>query len=215
MRSLLFVFFAFLCGSSHAASFDCRVAGTPVEKLVCSDAQLSKMDEDLAHAYNRIVANLNADNKREFIQAQRSWLKNSRSLCDDVACLRRAYETRIQILAACDAACGDLVESYTFDGEKHNLITMQDPNERNRSFNQDLLKQNFNTVAGCESLVEIAVGTAHGNQSYGGVCKLKNEKGIFMICNDEMLGHFRVARIVGSASRRELADFTFRNCFGG
>lgn len=215
MRILLFLSCAVLCGAVQAASFDCRAADTPVEKLICSDAQLSKMDEDLARRYEKIVANLNADDKREFMQAQRSWLKNSRSLCDDVACLRRSYETRIHMLEACDATCGDLVESYAFDGERHNLITIRDSNEHNRSFNEDLLKANLDTVSGCESLVEIAVGTAHGNQSYGGLCKLRNESGFFLICNDEMFGHFKVVKTVGSASRRELADFTFRNCFGG
>lgn len=30
----------------QAASFDCGKAGTKVEKLVCADAELSKLDED-------------------------------------------------------------------------------------------------------------------------------------------------------------------------
>ena len=37
-----FVFFA------HAASFDCTKASTSIEKHICSDANLSVLDEELA-----------------------------------------------------------------------------------------------------------------------------------------------------------------------
>ena len=35
----------------QAASFDCAKAGTKVEKLICGDAGLSKLDDELAAAY--------------------------------------------------------------------------------------------------------------------------------------------------------------------
>lgn len=34
-----------------AASFDCTKAKSPVEKAICSDAELGKLDEDLSKVY--------------------------------------------------------------------------------------------------------------------------------------------------------------------
>jgi uncharacterized protein len=40
--------------TAQAASFDCGKAGTKVEKIVCSDADLSKLDEELNAAYTTL-----------------------------------------------------------------------------------------------------------------------------------------------------------------
>ncbi|MBF0118877.1 MAG: DUF1311 domain-containing protein [Desulfobacterales bacterium] len=77
---------------AFAASFDCSKASTKVEKLVCDDANLSKLDEELGKAYGEAkkkVFDLNDE--------QRAWLK-SRNKCIDTECLTNIYRDRINIL---------------------------------------------------------------------------------------------------------------------
>lgn len=218
MKALLvFLFFGLFSGGAFPASFDCGAAATAAEKLICSDADLSKRDEELATSYRKTLASLDDVNKQQLVAEQKSWLKSSRSLCDDIACLRRSYETRARLLQECHGVCADLLEDYAANGESHFLITMRDSNARNQSFSKDLSSRKLRAVSGCETLVDIAVGTAHGNQSFGGLCRLGGEKktSFFMVCNDAMMGYFQVTPALSGATRYELADFTIKNCFGG
>ncbi|MDR2635286.1 MAG: lysozyme inhibitor LprI family protein [Campylobacteraceae bacterium] len=57
------------------ASFDCNKAKTDVEKLICSNEELSKLDEELNKAYKELLAIVNNDDKRMIIQEQREWIK--------------------------------------------------------------------------------------------------------------------------------------------
>lgn len=81
--------------SVHAASFDCKKAQTSVEKLICADVDLSKLDEDMAVAYtNSANVSGGATSTR---QRQKQWLKE-RNVCVDAACLKNAYLSRIETL---------------------------------------------------------------------------------------------------------------------
>lgn len=80
--------------SVHAASFDCGKASVHVEHLVCANAELSALDEDLAWFHAHIVRIAMPANKR----AQQLWLSH-RNRCTDVACLRSTYIERISQLA--------------------------------------------------------------------------------------------------------------------
>jgi uncharacterized protein len=85
-----------IAGNIHAASFDCGKASSEVEKIICSDEELSKLDESLSEAY--LQALKRAYIKRQAIESQRKWLKNHRNTCQNAECLKRAYETRIKEL---------------------------------------------------------------------------------------------------------------------
>jgi len=89
-----------------AASFDCRKARTPVEKMICSDPQLSDLDARLARSYRR-ARDAGAD-PAALQAAQRTWLATERGKCNDVPCLKQAYQQR---LAAVDAAGGAKADS--------------------------------------------------------------------------------------------------------
>lgn len=95
MRSLSLVLL-FWAVSGHAASFDCAKASTLVEKAICSDAELSKLDDLLALTYKKALA-AQSDGGELNLQ-QRTWLKNVRNQCGDVACIRQAYTGRIAVL---------------------------------------------------------------------------------------------------------------------
>lgn len=85
----------FVAQATVAASFDCAKAGTKVEKLICGDAELSTLDDDLNAAYKTAVQDKKqADNIK---QAQKRWMKE-RNGCADADCVKQAYDTRLAML---------------------------------------------------------------------------------------------------------------------
>ncbi|MDP2832525.1 MAG: lysozyme inhibitor LprI family protein [Pseudomonadota bacterium] len=82
-------------GQVQAASFDCGKAGTKVEKLICADDELSKLDEVLATAY---ADALKSPDPASLKTEQKAWLK-VRNRCADVACIQAAYRQRTEALS--------------------------------------------------------------------------------------------------------------------
>ncbi len=80
-----------LNGAVQAASFDCAKAQSKVEKLICADAELSKLDEDLAAAY---VAAIKDAGNAGVRQTQKQWAAQ-RNSCTEVVCVKDAYVKRI------------------------------------------------------------------------------------------------------------------------
>jgi uncharacterized protein len=85
-----------LFGPASAASFDCAKAQTNVEKLICADDGLSKLDESLEAQYQQALKR--PDIKRQVVESQRDWLKNARDICQTGECVKKAYDTRIKQL---------------------------------------------------------------------------------------------------------------------
>ena len=106
----------FLVTTVQAASFDCSKAKTRVEKLICLDDELSKLDETLNEAY--IQALNRADIKQQTIESQRQWLKNARNVCQNAECIKNAYETRIKELGL---------------GSSFGIVILRDPNRNTSS----------------------------------------------------------------------------------
>lgn len=79
-----------------AAGFDCAKASTEIEKIICGNAELSKLDGELSGAY--IHAFGRSENKKEVVHNQRRWLKDVRNTCHNSECLRKVYEVRIRAL---------------------------------------------------------------------------------------------------------------------
>ena len=84
-----------LLSTAQAASFDCTKAATKVEKFICSDNQLSKLDEELDSSYKTAIQKANQANTIR--QSQKQWLKQ-RNNCQDIECLSSAYEERLKLL---------------------------------------------------------------------------------------------------------------------
>ena len=87
---------------AQAASFDCAKAATKVEKTICANPELSKLDEQLHDAYQELLAQ--ASDKEQIKSLQRQWLKKSRNVCQDAACLSARYHTRLAELTALTTA---------------------------------------------------------------------------------------------------------------
>ncbi|WP_295448668.1 hypothetical protein [uncultured Thiodictyon sp.] len=90
-----------LVSASHAASFDCAKAATLVESAVCSDPELSALDDTLSKAYRQALSAAAA--AYEIKGSQRDWMKK-RNTCKDAVCLKQAYSQRIAALTASDSS---------------------------------------------------------------------------------------------------------------
>jgi uncharacterized protein len=60
---------------ANAASFNCKKATNWLEKTICSDPELSKLDEQMAKAYQDTLASLSPEGQKETKEYQRQWLK--------------------------------------------------------------------------------------------------------------------------------------------
>lgn len=90
---------------AHAASFDCAKAGTPFERAVCADPQVSAADAAMAQRYAEALSRLSDAGRRIVQDGQRQWLRYARTLCighpvpDTVShCLQGAYNERLDDL---------------------------------------------------------------------------------------------------------------------
>jgi uncharacterized protein len=92
---------AVICPVALGASFDCDKASNFVERTICSDKQLSDMDESLAATYKSAAAT--AGNGQMFKARQRTWIAEERNKCLDASCLKGAYATRLAELAGAKA----------------------------------------------------------------------------------------------------------------
>jgi uncharacterized protein len=84
------------------ASFDCEKTKTTMERTVCSDARLSKMDEELAKLYAENKAELRShpNDLKKLIKDQREWITDTKTspCAAQVKCLSEDFEVRIKEL---------------------------------------------------------------------------------------------------------------------
>lgn len=86
-------------------SFDCSKASTPVEKMICSDPLLGRLDVALTNNYKMMMsANIGDGAKQHLKATQKEWLAR-RNSCADKDCLETEYRARI------DGICDYPVES--------------------------------------------------------------------------------------------------------
>lgn len=92
-RIFLILFGTLMITAAHAASFDCKKATSYAEKMVCSDMELSSLDESLAKAYGAALRET-----PNLTESQRRWLKR-RGGCQNRDCLIGLYQERIAELS--------------------------------------------------------------------------------------------------------------------
>ncbi|WP_168224832.1 lysozyme inhibitor LprI family protein [Rhodoferax aquaticus] len=80
------------------AGFDCKMAATRVERLICANTELSSLDDALSEAFSFEVER--TEFSARLRATQKVWLAN-RNGCSDVSCIRQQYEHRIAELS-CD-----------------------------------------------------------------------------------------------------------------
>jgi len=88
------------------ASFDCAKASAAIEKTLCSNVSLARLDRAVAQAYSQQIGNADGDAaKKQVRDAQRGWLAKRKTACpqdgkDAVACLTKFYQARLTALNA-------------------------------------------------------------------------------------------------------------------
>jgi len=112
MKRMIYVILGCLAlmTTAWAASFDCAKAKTRVEKIICEDAALSKLDEEMNVAYKTALQDEKQANAIK--QAQKQWMKE-RNDCSDAECVRSAYENRNEQLRAMSSALSQSVNVLT------------------------------------------------------------------------------------------------------
>lgn len=110
--------------AAHAASFDCQKANTRIENLICTDTELSTLDEELSNAYREALTK--GINKSSVQQWQKKWLFFTRDSCADIACLKTVYTSQVselrdysQIAATGTAISGLYERFYRGKRDKH------------------------------------------------------------------------------------------------
>jgi len=87
-----------VCTHSHAASFDCEQARSSIEKLICSNDELSELDSQLGNSYRTAKQYASTPRSKQVVDAQPQWLRNVRNRCSDAGCLLKVYKERINEL---------------------------------------------------------------------------------------------------------------------
>ena len=80
--------------TSFAASFDCNRARTQVEKLICADPLLGRLDDTLVLNY-RAMLTVDVGQSTQSLRAEQLGWLSRRNQCKDSQCLVEAYRVRI------------------------------------------------------------------------------------------------------------------------
>lgn|GEM_PF-3361722 len=91
MRHIIYILILISAVLVQAASFNCSLAQTVIEKTVCTNPEISKADEALATLYNNIKSQSRYAN--DLIKNQHAWLKE-RNSCKTDSCILEKYKFR-------------------------------------------------------------------------------------------------------------------------
>jgi uncharacterized protein len=153
------VLFAFSC-ATHAASFDCKKAQSKMEKAICENPKISKLDEELAESYQAAKGKLSADAQKVFVAGQRSWVKFLAASCftdsdakpaskeDAAQCLETEYKARVTGLKSTGSVVGGFKTYAYFEGDfkaypkdeqvafiRRNLVLIDDTSDNANAIN--------------------------------------------------------------------------------
>ena len=97
-KKSLFIFSMMACSTSYAASFDCNKATSNVEKMICSDNKLSRLDDYLSQNYKIAMGPDMPDGEKFKIRkSQIDWL-DKRNSCIDIQCIEKMYSKQMDYL---------------------------------------------------------------------------------------------------------------------
>ena|SRR6202035_4711184 len=99
MRTLVLASVACLLATAvHAQSFNCRYAKTADEIMICQDAQLSALDEQMSSLYYNLRNSLGGYRRATLEESQSRWLRGRISCGRDRDCIYSSYARRISFL---------------------------------------------------------------------------------------------------------------------
>jgi uncharacterized protein len=85
---------------TQSASFDCAKAATIIEKSICSDAALSRLDGELGEIYALLRSQLSGEEAKKLKRDQVKWIQERNKACrsGSTSCLSASIGTRIYTL---------------------------------------------------------------------------------------------------------------------
>ncbi|PPT49463.1 lysozyme inhibitor LprI family protein [Xanthomonas arboricola] len=89
-------------GGAWAASFDCKQAGTAVEKRLCAVPALGNLDDQLDESYRALLESTPRGAVAGMRDQQRAWLRQRNACAQDAKpddCLQRTLKARADVLA--------------------------------------------------------------------------------------------------------------------
>ena len=89
-----------LGGTAQAASFDCTRARAADERAICGNRGLEDKDVELATIFGLITRVVPMGSRGAIRDDQTAWLAQRARCGGSVACIRRAYDSRIAALRA-------------------------------------------------------------------------------------------------------------------
>lgn len=149
----------------QAASFDCSRAIGFVEKTICTDKELSKLDSLLDSSYQKVIDE--ADQPSQVHDDQKAWIKKTRSACKSIDCFKQTYKQRIEELAT--------VKKFYWKSffDKHAGIQFIYPSNRTVHIDKNNIKiRGFLMPDGIDYIIHFQLGN-------GGLEKAIKETGIF------------------------------------
>lgn len=87
-----------LLASAATPSFDCTKAQGAAEQLICEDAGLAALDNELAALYPKAIANFSPEQAKTEKAMQRGWIKGRNECWKDAdpgKCIESSYQTRL------------------------------------------------------------------------------------------------------------------------
>jgi uncharacterized protein len=93
--SLLSIF----ASAAYGQGFDCTKATTEIEKMICSDKELSALDDTLNETYKAAQKKFPDGNVMRSLQ--QFWLKSTRNTATDMEKLKKVYRERVELLKGC------------------------------------------------------------------------------------------------------------------
>jgi uncharacterized protein YecT (DUF1311 family) len=120
--AVLTIALAAISGPAYSASFDCRAfehSKKCPEAAICGDANLSKLDDQLAKSYQSLISKRPVRESERLKDEQRQWLKTRKTCGCDIGCIESYYQQRMQRLAGLTAQpVGErLVVGYDVEGK--------------------------------------------------------------------------------------------------
>jgi uncharacterized protein YecT (DUF1311 family) len=117
-RLLAAITLSIIFSIAEAASFDCAQARSKIEKLICTNTELSKLDSALGRAYANALSDLPSDDVQDLVKSQQTWIKSVRNKCLEVECLQDSYRARLEELmdAVTDLYCDRAINTAEMDG---------------------------------------------------------------------------------------------------
>jgi uncharacterized protein len=209
--------------TAWSAGFDCQKARSATEKTICADAELSRLDSQLAQTYHDALQANDKNGKNRLLLEQKNWLTYVRNSCLGAACLREAYQSRIQLLTKHPSPFDIPTSFMKVDVDGTGLPLPQaidyarDPKEYIDEFNKALTgNSKFGEIIGCGKAITISSGN-HDQIDYtiAGICTFKNKQQTLMqICYVHMGGDNPVVQITDEtdASYEKLINFAINKC---